>query len=173
METAENLQNWYTDYTDKWLTKYNKSGKIDWKLYSYLQNKFVSGSAGINPAESRLVFITSAGAYLDSEQQPFDAANNLGDYSIREIPFKTPFQKIKYAHEHYDHAAVNEDPQVLLPLTHLQEMKSDGLIGENSENFISFMGYQPDVKRVVEELVPQILNAAGKTRADAALLVPS
>jgi len=173
MEIAENLQRWYNDYTDRWLAEYKNTGKIDWKLYSYLKNETVSASNGINPADSRLIFITSAGAYLDTEQPPFDAPNDLGDYSIREIPLNTSFQKLKYAHEHYDHTAVNEDPQVLLPLKHLQEMKSEGLVGENSENFISFMGYQPDVKKVVEEMIPLIIDAVKKEKADTALLVPS
>ena len=173
METAENLREWYNDYKNRWLAEYKNSGKINWKLYSYLKNESVSGCSGINPADSRLIFITSAGAYLDSKQQPFDASNDLGDYSIREIPFDTPFQNIKYAHEHYDHTAVNEDPQVLLPLKHLQELKSEGIIGSLTPSFISFMGYQPDVKLVVEELIPQILDAVKKQEADAALLVPS
>jgi len=173
MEAAENLQNWYNDYTNKWLAEYKSTGKIDWKLYSYLKNETVPGSSGINPAESRLIFITSAGAYLDTEQLPFDASNDLGDYSVRYIPFNIPFRKIKYAHEHYDHTSVNEDPQVLLPLKHLQKMEADGLIGKIAQNFVSFMGYQPDVKRVVEEMVPLIVDAVKKENAEAALLVPS
>jgi len=173
METAENLQEWYNDYTKRWLAEYKNSGKINWKLYSYLQNETVTGCSGINPADSRLILITSAGAYLGSVQPTFDASNDLGDYSIREIPFDTPFHDIKYAHEHYNHAAVNEDPQVLLPLKHLKELRSEGTIGSITSSFVSFMGYQPDVKRVVEELIPQIFDAVKKEEADAALLVPS
>ena len=173
MEIAENLQDWYTNFTEKWLAEYEQTGKIDWKLYSYIKNESAPESAGTNLAQSRLIFITSAGAYLDSGQQAFDASNDLGDYSIREIPFDTPFNKLKYAHEHYDHASVNEDPQALLPLLLLEEMRANGTIGELAPSFISFMGYQPDIKRVVEELIPPIIDMVKRAKAATALLVPS
>lgn len=59
---------------------------------------------------SRLVLISSAGGYLPAGQEPFDAANPLGDYTIRLVPSATPLAEIAYAHDHYDHTAVNTDP---------------------------------------------------------------
>jgi hypothetical protein len=49
----------------------------------------------------------------------------------------------------------------------------EGIIGSVAANVISFMGYQHDAARVVDELVPQIVEAVYAERADAALLVPS
>jgi hypothetical protein len=38
---------------------------------------------------------------------------------------------------------------------------------------ISFMGYQPDVSRVLDETIPAILQVAKQEQAAMALLVPS
>jgi hypothetical protein len=62
---------------------------------------------------------------------------------------------------------------VLLPLGHLADLVSKGTIGELAPAVISFSGYQPDVVRAVDELIPAIVTAAQKMQADAALLVPA
>jgi len=80
---------------------------------------------------------------------------------------------IAFAHEHFDHAAVDADPQVLVPLDHLADLVSEGVIGMLTANAISFMGYQPDVSRVLDELIPTLLAAVRAEGAQAALLVPS
>jgi D-proline reductase (dithiol) PrdB len=110
---------------------------------------------------------------LEGRQEPYDAPNPLGDYSLRTFPTSTNFEQIAFAHEHYDHRAVNEDPQVLLPLRHLEQMHAEGQIGELSESVISLMGYQPDVTRTLDETIPAVVSMASDMQADAALLVPS
>lgn len=85
----------------------------------------------------------------------------------------TPLSEIAYAHDHYDYTAVNADPQVLLPLGHLAEMVAEVRLGGLTPNVISFRGYQPDVGRVLDELIPAIRAAVRAEGADAALLVPS
>ena len=118
------------------------------------------------------MLISSAGGYLSGSQESFDEHNTLGDYSIRVIPSGTPLSEIKFAHTHYDHKYVNEDPQVVLPLKHLQDMEDEGIIGEVAPVFISFNGYQPNVIRVVKELVPAVNRIAKEYAVQAALLVP-
>jgi D-proline reductase (dithiol) PrdB len=110
---------------------------------------------------------------LRDQQTPFDAPNPLGDYTIRRFPINTPFAALAYAHEHYDHTAVNADPQVLLPLGHLADLVAEGTIGELAPMVISFSGYQPDVARLLDETIPLIIQAAADAQADAALLVPA
>ena len=119
------------------------------------------------------MFITTAGAYLADAQQPFDAPNPLGDYTIRQFPVDTPFEALAYAHEHYNHTDVNADPQVLLPLRHLEQMVAEGKIGELAPSVISFSGYHPDIVRVVNKLTPAILDVAKAEKPDAVLLVPA
>ncbi|MBK8833386.1 MAG: hypothetical protein IPO29_00535 [Anaerolineae bacterium] len=117
--------------------------------------------------------ISSAGAYLPASQEPFDAPNPYGDYTIRLIPVCTPISAIAYAHDHYDHAAVDADPDVLVPVRRLDEMVSAGEIGALADDFISFGGYQPDLGQVIDVTIPAIVREVKVLGADAALLVPA
>jgi hypothetical protein len=89
------------------------------------------------------------------------------------VPSATPLGALSFAHDHYDHTAVNQDPQVLVPLRHLDNLVAAGAIGELAPVMVSFMGYQPDATRVVDETIPAILQVAQAAQVRAALLVPS
>jgi Glycine/sarcosine/betaine reductase selenoprotein B (GRDB) len=173
MEILEQRADWEAAFRTGWLAHYERSGETDWKQYQRPKNSVAPAGPAIDLSRSRLVLISSAGGYLPASQEPFDAANVMGDYSIRLIPTDTPFAEIAYAHDHYDHTAVNDDPQVLLPLEHLQQLVAEGVIGALTPHVISFMGYQPDVGRVLDELIPQIRAAVQTEQAEAAFLVPS
>lgn len=173
MDIVENFEQWQTDYFEEWLPHYEKTGELAWLNYPRAHNRTAPSGPGIDLARSRLLLISSAGGYLRDEQEPFDAANDLGDYSIRLFPVDTPFARIAYAHDHYEHTAVNQDPQVLLPLQHLQDMAAEGKIGALTGSIISYHGYQPDVSRILNETIPAILQAAQDQQADGALLIPA
>ncbi len=173
MEIVENLDQWEAEFEANWLKHYRETGETLWKVYKRPKNESAPGGPGIDVRQSRLLFISSAGGYLQGEQEPFDAAADLGDYSIRTFAVDAPFTKLAFAHDHYDHTAVEADPQVLLPLTHLQEMAAEGQIGELFPDVISFHGYQPDVRRIVNELIPAVLQLVEKEKIDGALLVPA
>ena len=172
MDIIENFEQWQTDYFEEWLPHYEKTGELVWLNYPRAHNRTAPAGPGIDLAQSRLLLISSAGGYLRDEQEPFDAANELGDYSIRTFPVNSPFERIAFAHEHYDHTAVNADPQVLLPLQHLQDMVTEGKIGALTA-VISYSGYQPDVGRILNETIPAILEATQVEKAEGALLVPA
>ena len=173
MSILDNGDVWQTEYTTGWLAHFRETGKLDWKLYPLPHNTSEVTGPGINLSTSRLMLVTSAGAYLPATQTPFDAPNPLGDYSVRTFPVWTRFDQIGYAHEHFNHAAVNEDPQVLLPINHLDAMVSEGAIGSLADDVISFSGYLPDCGRVIGELIPEILREARRQNAQGALLVPA
>jgi hypothetical protein len=173
MEILENRDEWLASFRATWLAHYRQTGQIDWSRYPRPRNKVGVAGAGIDLRHSRLMFISSAGGYLREGQRPFDAGNPLGDYGVRAFPSSTPLDALAYAHTHYDHAAVDADPQVLVPLRHLEALVAEGAIGELSPSAISFMGYQPDVTRVVDETASAILEIAQDEGAQAALLVPA
>lgn len=173
LDILENLAEWTTTFEAGWLAYYRQTGITDFKRYNRPKNTAVPGSPGIDLSQSRLIFITTAGAYLAGAQTPFDAADDFGDYSIRLFPSTTPFEALAYAHDHYDHRAVEADPQVLLPLRHLEDLVDAGVIDELAPSVISFMGYQPDVRRVLDELIPAVVDAVKTEQPDAALLVPA
>ena len=173
MEIVENLDEWSAVFEANWLTHYRVTGETNWKIYNRAKNESAPGGPGVDLAQSRLLFISSAGGYLANEQEPFDAVDELGDYTIRLLPTDPPLSQIDFAHDHYDHTAVKADPQVLLPIRHLQDLVADGQIGSLHQNWISFHGYQPDVRRIVEEFIPEVLDYVEKEKIDAALLVPA
>jgi len=172
MNIIDDLHNWSANFQNGWLNDYLQNGSINWKLYSYVKNKHSPSSTGINVANCKLLLISSAGGYL-SDGTSFDAENPLGDYSIRTFPLRTEFNELGFSHEHYDRTAVIQDGQVLLPLKHLQYLAEHKTIGEVSETVISFMGYQPDVRKVITLTIPAILDIVNTEKIDAALLVPS
>lgn len=172
-EILEQRDEWHATFEAGWLAHFQQSGQIDWKRYNRPRNSVAVASKAVDLARARLLLISTAGAYLLREQQPFDAENDLGDYTIRLLPTTSAFADIGYAHTHYDHSAVEADPQVLLPLRHLENMAATGQIGALTPNMISFMGYQPDVSRVLDELIPAVVAAARAEAATAALLVPA
>ena len=173
MEIVENLKQWKADFRDGWLAHYERTGESDADLYVRPRNLQAPAGKGIDLSQSRLLLITSSGAYLKHLQEPFDAEHQVGDYSIRTFPFSTPPNALAYAHTHYDHAAVDADPEVLVPLGHLSRMVDEGRIGEMAPTVISFGGYLRDVGRVVDEVIPPMLEIARKEQVNGALLVPA
>lgn len=164
---------WLSAYRERWLVQYQATGQIDWKLYPALKLDSTPIGVAIDVTQANLLLITSAGGYIPGVHVAFDAAHDLGDYSIRLIDTQYAPSDYHFAHDHYDHAAVDADPQVLVPVLHLLEMQDSGLIGELAPQVLSFMGYQPDLVRVVDEMIPEIVRVARDLRVDAAFLVPS
>lgn len=173
MEIIENPKEWVKSFQEGWLAKIKKTGKFDWRQYISPKNSNAPAGKKVDLSKSRLMLISTAGGYLHDSQKPFKASNPFGDYSIRLFPSDTPFEALSYAHDHYDHQYVDADPQVLLPLRHLGDMVSEGIIGEMAPDVVSFSGYQPNVIRVVKELIPAILEVALRDQVNAVLLVPA
>lgn len=173
MKILGNCEQWSADFEAGWLRHYRETGTIDWKLYNRPKNTTAPASKGIDLSQSRLVLISSAGVYDPRTDEPFDAAHDLGDYGVRTFSKLVTFNDLAIAHDHYDHTAINEDPQVLLPIAHLNKMVAEGAIGSLAPEVVSFMGYQPDLRRVVDECTPEIVAHAKRLEANAALLVPA
>ncbi len=173
MEILENKQVWLEHYQQNWLKKYQETGETDWKIYERPRNDEAPSGNGIDLADSKLLLISSAGAYLKESQQPYDAADDLGDYTMRTFPQSTPFEALAYSHDHYDHKHVDADPQVLLPLRHLEDMVAEGIIGALADEVLSLMGYLPNAAQLVDDLIPQLVAKAKQLGVRGALLVPA
>ena len=173
VEILENRADWEQTFTENWLAHYQETGETDFKLYQYSRNEEGVAGKALDLSQSKLLFITTAGGYLKDQQKPFEAEGALGDYSIRTFATDTQLDKLAFAHTHYDHKYVDEDPQVLLPLRHLEDLAHEGVIGEIAPKVVSFSGYMPDVRRLLDEIVPQVVGLAKDQQVDAALLVPA
>jgi glycine/betaine/sarcosine/D-proline reductase family selenoprotein B len=173
MEVLENHDQWLAHFRESWLAHLEATGEIDWERYPFPKNQSAPAGPGVDLSESRLMLVSSSGAYLPDAQEPFDAASPHGDYSVRLVATETPLEALAYAHDHYDQTAVHEDPQVLLPLTLLRSLVEEGVIGELAPSLVSFMGYQPNAARVADETTSVVVAAAQNQEVDAALLVPA
>ncbi len=123
-------------------------------------------------AQTALALVSTCGAYRPDGDCPFDAANYYGDPSFKEIPIETPVRTLDFAHTHYNHEHVSQDPNVAFPLDHLRALQAEGVIGLFVNPAISFSGFLPEPRQLIIETAPaaaQRLLAAG---AQAALLVP-
>lgn len=173
MEIIEDRAGWEQTYTSTWLAHYHATGETKWAIYNRPDNKTAPSGEAVNLSQSKLMLVSSAGSYIADSQDAYDAENDLGDYTVRLIPSDVDLSTLAYAHTHYDHTAVNMDAQVLIPMGHLQNLVDAGEIGALTDNFVSFMGYQPNVAQVEDETIPLIIEAAKAEGADAVLLVPS
>lgn len=165
---------WSQAFESGWLAHFRETGERDWSQYPRPRNQPLDPTPGVDLQDARLILISSAGGYDPATQAPFDAANDLGDYSIREIPFfDADPAALAFAHDRYDGAARDEDIGVLLPNRLLQERLETGLIGGLTSTWVSFMGYQPDMRGVIDETCARVVEVALREHAQAALLVPS
>jgi hypothetical protein len=123
-------------------------------------------------SDATLAIITSGGLYVEGEQMPFDAANVYGDPSIRLFPVDIPHERLRIAHDHYDHTVPLQDPRTINPAAHLIALRDEGFIGGLFPQQISFSGYIPDWRRVTDRLVPAVLDQLRGQPIDAVLLVP-
>ena len=69
-EIFDSAAEWQAQYESGWLAHYEATGEIDWSLYPRPRNREAVGVAGrADLRESRLLFVTSAGAYLPASQE--------------------------------------------------------------------------------------------------------
>lgn len=119
-----------------------------------------------------LALISSAGAYIDGTT-PFDTSSAAGDLTFREIPIEVEQSDLRFAARGYDPAAVQKDANSQLPITRLLEFEQNGIIGQLNPVYWSFSGFIPDATKLVEELVPQLVERIRRYEVQAALLVPA
>jgi hypothetical protein len=171
MDILENRSAWSAGFAG-WLERNRATGAMDWKRYAYARNQEAVAGPAVELGRSRLLLVTSSGAFVRGEQEPFAAADPLGDPSYRTFSVDVAPERLAFAHDHYDHAFVDRDVQSAVPLRHLSAMVEEGAVGTLVPTVFSFSGYLPDVGRVVDDLAPPLLDLARREGADAALLVP-
>jgi len=119
-----------------------------------------------------LALISSAGAFIDGTNA-FDTSASSGDFTFREIPSQIDAGDLRFATRGYDPTSVLADSNSLLPLARLFEFESNGIIGQLSPVFWSFAGFIPDAARLVEAMLPKILERIKRYEVQAALLIPA
>jgi hypothetical protein len=122
--------------------------------------------------QSTIALVSTCGLYRLDTQAPFDAWNDLGDPSFREIHVDTPRDRLGIAHAHYNHAQVAADSNVALPRDHFLRLVGEGAIGRLYPWMYSFMGYLPETRQLVTETAPAVARRLAADRVDTAFLTP-
>ena len=170
MEIIEDIDGWRRRF-DEW-QRSGDAGRTDdvGANYPFVRNR----RAPFKPARRalpmlNLALISSAGAYIDGTP-PFEADS---DPDFREIPVEVESGDLRYAARAYDAAAVQQDMNAQVPVKRLFEFENNGIIGQLNPVFWSFSGFIPDAGRLVEELVPKLLERLTRYEVQAALIVPA
>ncbi|MEJ2190255.1 MAG: glycine/sarcosine/betaine reductase selenoprotein B family protein [Acidobacteriota bacterium] len=103
----------------------------------------------------RVALVSSAGLVVPGDE-PFDDAVRGGDFSYRVIPADTPVSSLEEHHrsDSFDHAGIEADRNVGLPLDRLHELAENGDIGSVAPRHISLMGSITAPGRLVKRRVP-------------------
>ncbi|MGH2516917.1 MAG: glycine/sarcosine/betaine reductase selenoprotein B family protein [Ktedonobacterales bacterium] len=120
---------------------------------------------------ARITLIDSSGLYLP-DQPPFDTDAIRGDFSWRPISVDADLTTSRLAHEHYDHAAADQDRNSVFPMDRLRELVAAGELGGLTDTHFSFSGYMPDWAEVVDRFAPALAEQVALQHPDAALLIP-
>lgn len=174
MEIIEHIEEWRKRHAD-WQSDRGPIAANDdiGESYPFVKNR----RAPFSPARRalpmlNLALISSAGAYIDGTD-PFDTSAPGGDLSFREIPAEIRAAELCFAARGYNPAAVQADLNSLVPLGRLFEFGSNGIIGQLNPVFWSCCGFIPDAARLVDDMLPRLVERVERYEVQAALLIPA
>jgi D-proline reductase (dithiol) PrdB len=121
----------------------------------------------------RVALVTTAGLVAAGDV-PFDDAVRGGDWSHRVIPANLDVASLGEFHRSssFDHAGIEADRNLALPLDRLRELVLDGTIGAVAPRHLSFMGSITAPARLVQRSAPEAADLLVSDEVDLALLVP-
>jgi D-proline reductase (dithiol) PrdB len=172
VEPIERIEDWQKRYTEWQTTRTSTANDID-NSYPFVENKrapFVPARRALSMLG--LALISSAGAYVDGTEH-FDVNASGGDTSFREIPIQVQAEDILFSAHGYDPQFVRQDLNAQVPIDRLVEFSDNGIIGQLNPVWWSFSGFVPDAGRLVDKLVPPMIERLKRYDVQAALLVPA
>lgn len=124
-------------------------------------------------AACRVALVSSAGL-VPPGAAPFDAGIKGGDFSYRVIDAGADVQTLGDFHKStsFDHAGIERDRNLALPLDRLRELAAGGEIGEVAPRHLSFMGSITAPGRLRKRTAPEAAALLVADAVDVALLVP-
>ncbi len=134
----------------------------------------------------KLGLLTSSGHFVDGDDpRPFGQENmtqfeamvRISDFlreapTLSTIPMNTAPKKLRVRHGGYDIRGSAADPNVILPLAHLQSLAAAGVIGELAENAYSFVGAAAQTP-LLKKSAPQWAEMIKQRGIEAMVLLPA
>jgi D-proline reductase (dithiol) PrdB len=138
--------------------------RVDWRPGAVLSKPL---------SQARIALITTAGFYLP-DQKPFDQSFRHDDCSYREIPQGTPVSQIQIGQssDAFDHAGIEADRNLTLPLDRLNELVAGCLVGSPAPRHFSIMGSIIAPAKLISESGPEIARKLQQDSVDGVLLAP-
>lgn len=100
-------------------------------------------------ADSKIAVVTTAGFYMKG-QPPFLENSPAGDWTFRVIHKDMALNKLALSSHTVDRRAASLDPNMLLPLERLADLKNQGLIGSVANNHYSFYSFTARPNRLMD-----------------------
>ncbi len=148
--------------------------RVFMQTYRYRSVDFGGGARLSRPIEqARVALVTTAGFHLP-DQEPFDESVRGGDDSFRIIPADADVSQLRSSHrsDAFDHAGIEADPNVALPLERLRELAAEGRIGGVAPRHLSFMGSITAPARLIRQTAPQAAELLRADGVEAVVLTP-
>ncbi len=123
-------------------------------------------------SQCRLTFVSSAGVQPRGTL-PFDVVHPVGDYTFRRVPSQARPDDLEIHQLKYPTDGALRDLNVIFPITRLQELVADGVVGSLAPSFYSFIGYNMDPQLLERTLAEDIADAVVADAAEIALLAPA
>ncbi len=123
--------------------------------------------------ECRVAMVSSAGLVVPGDR-PFDQSVKGGDWGYRLIPGDAEVTGLEEHHrsDSFDHAGLEADRNLALPLDRLHELAAAGEIGDVAPRHVSLMGSVTAPSRLRKKTAPAVAELLTAGDVDIALLVP-
>jgi len=121
----------------------------------------------------RVAVVSTAGLVAPGDT-PFDDSVRGGDWSWRRIPAAMDVRTLEEHHrsDAFDHAGIEADRNLGMPLDRLRELERAGEIGAVAATNVSLMGSITAPGRLVRDTLPAVADELEADGVDVALLVP-
>ena len=90
---------------------------------------------------------------------PFDVVHPVGDYTFRRVPSGSAPADLEIHQLKYPTDGAHRDLNVIFPIERLQELRGEGVIGDLTPSFFSFIGYNMDPELLERTLAEDIADA--------------
>ena len=144
-------------------------------IYKWQRIDPIPWAAPRKPLAGSRVGLAVHACMIMPDQVPFDAEQPGNDPSIRIVPSDTDPRVLvnTYPGQAFDHAGLQADPNLLIPLDRLREMIERDEIGEITPRTVSLCGHitKPDV--LMAETAPKVARMFVEDGADIVILVPA
>ena len=123
-------------------------------------------------AQCKVCFVSTSGVQPKTSL-PFDTVHPVGDYTFRRVPSNSQVDDLEIHQLKYPTFGATEDLNVIFPIERLRDLVQEKQIGELTENFYTFIGYNMDPQQLEKTLAEDIAKAVSEEAPDIVIAAPA